>query len=248
MIDEDKNTTSYTIEVTQKNINDYPLDRLWWGDDPEDEHLRAQAFEESMSIEGLDLLNSKVIPEEIVALCVALRFILKQSTPIFTEDEFIAILVTAIDPNIDKPRNSTFNDREISARTTYIGQLINLCIEHILFLNDVCAQPLKKTSCKPWKFLNGTILQHKLYLGREGYTMEETLENDTEKLPLAKVLKKKLCLGLPRRHIFLSNRDNRKGKLTLIQSMIDKARSNYLSLNLFLFKIIFHFILFQMRR
>ncbi|CAD5113793.1 DgyrCDS2960 [Dimorphilus gyrociliatus] len=222
----------FDIEVKPKKANYLSLSHLWWGKENQHKKLREMALRYCTLNNDANIFDPKVIPEELMTLCLLLRYLLSQKTRVLTSNEFDAIIVAAVDSRLSAGTAFEFNSSEFTTRSSYIGQMLSLGIEHILFLNDVCAQPLPASSCHPWKFLYGRILQHKLFLLNSGCSLEFALEDDRNKLSLVKSLRNAILCDLEKNNPFLSCQSiSKERSVSEIDKGIESDRSNYESMS-----------------
>ncbi|TRY74730.1 hypothetical protein TCAL_01601 [Tigriopus californicus] len=151
----------------------YPLDlswpvptlqRLWFGNNPDDKQKRLRAFFSCLrSDDSPPLIQQGNVPQHLLLMACVLRYIMTTSHHVFKKPELDAFLVTAFSSQLRNAHYlASLQGGIITPRGVHIASLFMAGIEMAILVNEGCGAPVPLNMCLPWTFFDGALFQHNL--------------------------------------------------------------------------------------
>lgn len=141
------------------------LQRLWFGNNPDDKQKRLRAFFSCLrSDDSPPLVQQGNVPQHLLLMACVLRYIMTVGHHlVFKKPELDAFLVTAFSPQLRNAHYlASLQGGIITPRGIHIASLFMAGVETAILVNEGCGAPVPLNMCLPWTFFDGALFQYNL--------------------------------------------------------------------------------------
>ena len=169
--------------VPLKDFTSPSLSKLWMSRESGDWMLRLKTFLKCFKADSPMMCNVSYVQPHHIIPCAILRYLLSQQVGILLPHEFDALIAQAVSPVLQNP--DYLADMElvtINARGIHLSSIFMRGVDHAMFVNDICGQPVHNDHCSPWLYFDGKLFQTKLQMASHGATPRDLCDHNHEQL------------------------------------------------------------------
>uniref|UniRef100_A0A915KGJ0 Uncharacterized protein n=1 Tax=Romanomermis culicivorax TaxID=13658 RepID=A0A915KGJ0_ROMCU len=175
------------------------VQRLWFGQQPEDKKKRLLAFLNCMCCESNPLLlDTKYVPQHLLLFACVLRYMASnQEFRILYNHELDAFLAQAVSPQLVDPNSlQEVQMSSLTVRGVHLAHLFMQGVEHAYFANDACGAPIPWVMCCPWLFFDGKLFQLKLEMIEQQRSLFDICGGQADQIERIERLRRAILDGL----------------------------------------------------